>query len=385
MWPVIILLCLGLFSGSSALTSTTSGTSGTVCKAGSVLLCPLEESSCVNNRCACGDSTHGKPGLLCTDDSKRVCSITNDPVANTYNGQRADVPIPCKFLVSHVSQISVPYPAGTCDVKVYAHNKRIAGKFYAQGVEAHVSYTPTGATTATTRGFKMDGAGHSGVYTYNMYVANDIETSNYVDTWNEADYRIESMPFVFEVDPDSNRVKLDVPICKLTLQFRAVDEDENVHNQIGLPGLAVAVDNDGALDGANTICMNLQSVSDFLPYNRGIMSELIRRAYASNATQDFAGASDECSLDVLGVCKGNEEKMSEALNDCSEIWENPLFVNCFSGTDDPKSDRVLSLFRVCMDSSCRNLGCSDDLAALVNSLDAECAKKLPNHIQGLSC
>ncbi|XP_059178629.1 uncharacterized protein LOC131957841 [Physella acuta] len=335
-----------------------SGAGGDVCEGGS-RICLAGDATCINDRCVC-NTGKGNGNFACYMPNEFFAEIKNDPMAISFARERVEVPMPCRFLVTHVitefKDVDGTTRAGSCTLQVFSFSFKVRGKFFIQGFDAVIEVTSD--VTSETVGASFRVVGESS-YGNHQFVSWGKATSDENAPWG-------SPPLVdafgqdlkLWYDDNNNRVKLNVMRCGFRLRFRPADIHEG-KDQTQVPGLSI-----GIMTSHAPQWLSLDTVIALPPFGNGptlgqVANELnlapeeamIVRSLQGAADQDFPGAAPAC-IDLINVAANliDGAARKEAIEMCSFIIMSPPFLRNWSRPDPTSSQSALELFQMCTEA-----------------------------------
>ncbi|CAG5119200.1 unnamed protein product [Candidula unifasciata] len=363
-WLIIDTETLEDFTGNNVMGQKevmTQGASGPMCKR---YIC-VHPATCVNDTCVCPPGLKGDGRIGCFSNDSFIAQVVGDPVMTTYDGERAHLPFPCRFKLTHV--ITPHYMAssgGTCEIQVFGLNYFTQGGYYVMGFDCLIKITDNDRPEAVGRlSLRKFGVEINGEWRYLVQGKDNTET---LTPWGAPsvlsflDTRINST-----FDEEHNFGKVDAEECGFQLRFRAF-----VRRSHQLPGIVVSVKNRPGLifvNENNTLCSSPFHVTGpFLSnlkrkLNLTKVETLLYIALKQNTRQDFGFGAVPCSVagkEFLRVCDTTREK-AFALKMCSFLYVNKKTAQCL--LSDEFGESTGSTFGMCVQAMCSEHAglCSD--------------------------
>lgn len=336
---------------------TTSGSGGDLSNDGKTrcltIVAALNQTT---DTCVCLDDYIGDGTLHCYESDRYNVQVKNDPQVKTVTGDRFELPVACKYLLTHFRTDFTEFANSTCEVKVMAFNKKLFGKVYVDGVDVALRVsTPWSSPPRGDISYRIQGEGFSGTYWFKKFATYQFTTAG---PWAEDGFAYLSMGATNiwpRYDPYNNIWYLKVPSCGFDIRFRPFDRIKGIHST-QVPGVSVSVKAAPStkwLSPGET--MGLQPtgelLEDIVSGFQSVSQAMVARLFLSNVTQNQPAGSPYCSsvAETVRNCS-TRSATAAAINTCFFILTDHKFVRCYDTTG--SGDLVLDLFEKCFDAEC---------------------------------
>ncbi|XP_059171826.1 uncharacterized protein LOC131952909 [Physella acuta] len=353
---VFFLCLLAVRFSKGNQTHYSSGVGGDLCE-DNQRVCLKGEASCINNTCIC-DTDKGRGNFACYYPCDAYAEIKNDPQVISFAFERTELPMPCRYLVTHVDMefLATDYitSAGVCTIKVYSFSTKVRGKFFIHGFDVFINVTSHSVHVGAS--FRVIGSASNGVY---EFVSWGKPTGSERTPWGDPP-TVNAFGQVLKLvyDDDNNRVTLNVDRCGSRIHFRPVNINQG-KDQTQIPGLSVAFTKTSilhwlSLDNVMALPLTGHTLGEVANrLNLAPEEAMIVRSLHGAADQNFPGSPPGC-LDLVGVISrcNHTDLRKEALQMCAFILMWPRFLRTWTRLNPTSAQSSLELFGRCVEAFC---------------------------------